>query len=228
MAKRFESLDVTYESIPLKEEEMTKLDVQIDNLFGPKDGVIYEILQVYKPQIRGFVEVVKHALGGARFGGQVAADTEIGIAPIRPAHFKDNGGNSLLGTGVTADGDRFQITFDAEWKTLAEGSIHDDVGILVFGILDFYDGTNVTARVDGIRFTVGQRNLLPIDISNAVIKDNRNGVAIWNFNSVPIVPKQYFKIEVHSPDWNAGSPTTGEIKLLGLTVARGRFLKSNF
>jgi len=221
MVKKFDSLDVTYESTPLNDTEATKLNVQLDNLFGPKEGVVYELLQTYKSQIRGFVEVVKHALSNPIFGGQVAADTEIGIAPIRPAHL-------TLGTGITAKGDRFDISFDAEWKVLATGSMDDDAGVIIFGLIDFYDGSTIDARVDGVRMTVGQRTLLPIDVSNAAIKDNRNGVAIWNFNSIPIPPKEYYKIEVHSPDYNAGSPTTGEIKLLGLTVARGRFLKSNF
>jgi len=153
---------------------------------------------------------------------------EIGLTPIRPAHFVDNGGNSTLGTGVTAKGDRFEISFDAEWKTLAEGTANDDAGYIIFGIIDFYDGDTVTARVDGIRVAVGQRQLLPIDVSNAVLKDNRNGVAVWNFNSIPIIPKDYYKIEVHSPDYNSGTPTTGVIKLLGFTVGRGRFFKSRF
>lgn len=225
---RFESVDLEYPTAELKAPEMAKLNIQLDNLFGPKDGVIYELLQTYKAQVVGFVKVMKHALGESKFGGQVPADTEIGIVPIRPAHFKDNGGNSLLGAGVTAKGDRFGISFDAEWKTLVEGTLHDDVGIIVFGLIDFYGNTNITARIDGIRVTVGQRTLLPIDVSNAVIKDNRNEVAIWNFNSIPIVPKEYFKIEVHSPDYNATSPTTGEIKLLGFAVGRGRFFKTNF
>ncbi len=225
---RFESIDTDLNTLPLDPKEEAKLNAQLDNLFGPKDGVIYELLQTYKRQIRGFVEAVKHSLGGAKFGGQVASDMEIGLTPLRPGHFVDNGGNSTLGAGVTAYGDRFKVSFDAEWKTLAEGTAHDDAGYLIFGIVDFYDGTDVTARIDGIRFAVGQRQLLPIDVSNAVIKDNRNGVAVWNFNSVPIVPKDYYKIEVHSPDANSSSPTTGELKLLGFTVARGRFFKTHF
>ena len=225
---KFESIDQDLNTLPLDANEQAKLDAQIDNLFGPKDGVVYELLQTYKGQIVGFVKAVKHALGGAKFGGQVAGDMEIGLTPIRPAHFVDNGGNSTLGTGVTAKGDRFEISFDAEWKTLAEGTANDDAGYIIFGIIDFYDGDTVTARVDGIRVAVGQRQLLPIDVSNAVLKDNRNGVAVWNFNSIPIIPKDYYKIEVHSPDYNSGTPTTGVIKLLGFTVGRGRFFKSRF
>lgn len=225
---RFESIDQDLNTLPLDPNEQAKLDAQLDNLFGPKDGVVYELLQTYKGQIVGFVKAVKHALGGAKFGGQVAGDMEIGLTPIRPAHFVDNGGSSTLGTGVTAKGDRFEISFDAEWKTLAEGTAHDDAGYIIFGIIDLYDGTNVDARVDGIRVAVGQRQLLPIDVSNAVLKDNRNGVAVWNFNSIPIIPKDSYKIEVHSPDYNSGSPTTGAIKLLGFTVGRGRFFKGRF
>ena len=218
---RYDSLDVDYPATPLSDKEAAKLHAQIDNLFGPKDGVIYELLQTYKDHIKGFVEVVKHALGDPIFGGMVAADTEIGIAPIRPAHL-------TLTSGATAYGERIRVTFNTNWKTIAEGSMDDDEGIILFGIIDFYDGNNVTARVDGIRLTVGQRAMLPIDVSNAVIKDNRNGVPVWNFNSVPIIPKEYYKIEVHSPDADSQNPKTGEIKLVGLTVARGRFLKANF
>lgn len=218
---RFDSIDVNFQVAPLDEKEMAKLTAQLDNLFGPKDGVIYELLQTYKAQIQGFIGAVKYKLGGPKFGGMVAADTELGFAPIRPAHL-------TLGTGITADGDRFQITFDTEWKTLATGNMDDDAGVLVFGIIDFYDGSTVNARVDGIRLTVGQRAMLPIDVSNAVIKDNRNGVAIWNFSSIPIAPKEYYLIEVHSPDANSSTPTTGVIKLLGITVGLGRFFKNNF
>jgi len=219
---RFESVDVDYPAVPLDGREIAKLNAQLDNLFGPKDGVIYELLQTYKGQIQGFVEVVKSALSGnPTFGGQVAGDTEIGISSIRPAHL-------TLASGATADGDRIKISYGSEWVTIASGTMNDDAGVILFGILDFYDGSNVTARTDGIKVTVGQRTLLPIDVSNAALKDNRNGVAVWNFSSIPIVPKEYYEIAVHSPDYNASTPTTGEIKLLGLTVARGRFLKSNF
>ena len=218
---KFDSIDVDYPATPLSEEEMKKFNAQIDNLFGPKDGVVYELIQTYKNAILNFVEVVKQQLNDPTFGGMVAGDTEIGIAPIRPAHL-------TLTSGATADGDRFKITYNAPWVTIAQGSMDDDAGVLLFGIIDFYDGNTINARTDGIKFTVGQRQLLPIDVSNAALKDNRNGVAIWNFNSVPIVPKEYYEIAVHSPDSNASTPTTGEIKLIGLTVARGRFLKSNF
>lgn len=217
---RFESVDVDYPATPLNDRELAKFTAQLDNLFGPKDGVIYELLQTYKNQIKGFVEAVKQALGNATFGGQVAGDTEIGLTPIRPAH--------LTLVDATADGDRFKVSFDAPWKTAAEGTMDDDAGIILFGLIDLYDGSTANARIDGVRVTVGQRTLLPIDVGNAVLKDNRNGVAVWNFNSIPVVPKEYYKIEVHSPDSNSSTPTNGVFKLLGLTVARGRFLKSNF
>ena len=221
MAKvRFESIDVRFPATELTEQELKKLDQQLDNLFGPKDGVVYELLQTYKNSIRAFVKVVKQKLNNSIFGGMVAGDTEIGIAPIRPAHFKDNGGNSLLGTNVVAKGDVFEVTFNSNWETLAEGSLHDDVGILLLGVI----GVSASPIVDGIRIQVGQRSLLPIDIGNVKIRDNRNDVAIWNINSIPITPKEYFKIEVHSPT----TGVTDQIKLLGLTVGLGRFLKQNF
>jgi len=225
---KFESIDKEFNTLELEGREMAKLEAQLNNLFGPTDGVIYEILQRYKRQIIDFVKVMKQALNGATFGGQLAEDMEIGLAPVRPAHFVDNGGNSTLGAGVTADGDRFVIDFDTNWKTLAEGTAHDDAGYIVFGLIDLYDGQTYTARVDGVRFSIGQRALLPIDVSPAVLKDNRNEVAIWNFNSIPIVPKDYYKIEVHSPTADATTPPKGAIKLLGFTVGLGRFLKSHF
>ena len=218
---KFDSIDVDYPTTPLSEEELKKFNAQVDNLFGPKDGVVYELIQTYKEKaLLPFVQVIKQQLNNPTFGGMVAGDTEIGIAPIRPAH--------LTLVDATADGDRFKISFDAPWKTIAQGAMDDDAGVLLFGIIDFYDGNTVNARVDGIKVTVGQRQLLPIDVSNAALKDNRNGVAIWNFNSIPIVPKEYYEIDVHSPDSNSSTPTTGVIKLVGLTVARGRFLKANF
>ena len=225
---RFESIDRDLNATPLVGKEEAKFSVQIDNLFGPKDGVVYELLQTYKNQIRGFVEAVKFALGNPTFGGQLAEDMELGFAPVRPAHLKDNGGNSLLGSAVTADGAYFKITYATEWVTLAEGSLNDDVGMIVFGIIDLYDGDTITARTDGIRVQVGQRSLLPLDVSNAILTDNRNDVPAWNFNAIPVLPKEYFKIEVHSPDYDSGTPTTGKIKLLGVAVGRGRFLKANF
>jgi len=225
LGPKFDSIDTAFPETPLSEEELRKLNAQLDNLFGPKDGVVYEIIQVYKSKgaILHFVQAVKQALNNPYFGGMVAADTEIGVAPIRPAHL-------TLATGTTADGDRFKITFSGNaWATIAEGSMDKDAGVLIFGIIDFYDGSTATARIDGIQVTVGQRTLLPLDVSNAALKDNRNGVPIWNFNSIPIMPDEYYKIQVHTPNPGTSSSTkTGIIKLIGLTVARGRFLKQNF
>jgi len=213
----FESIDVAYPATVLDPKDQEKIWNQIRNTLTTSDAEILEIIERFKGQIMGFVGAVMHALNNPNFGGKRAQDTELGISTIRAAHL-------TLGSNATAYGGYIKVSFPTNWVTLAEGTMDKDAGILLFGIVSASD----TPLIDGMRITVGQRVLLPDDISLIKLKDNRNGVAVVPFSSVPIMPEQTYKIELYSPDADANTPPEDTIKLLGFTVGLGRFLNANF
>ena len=229
MGVTFGASGITLDVIPLDPEERRLAEAQIDAVFDNLASISLREIQKYKDQVIAFIGAMKRALdGNPSFEGAQPSETGIGIAKVRPAHFRDNAGASLLQSGTTAHGAYLDVSFDTEWKTVASGTLNDDAGIILFGIYDFYDGNTHNAQVDGIKVQVGQRTYVPQDLSDATLKDNNNKVPLTPMITVPIAPKQSFSIQVHSPDANNSTPPTGRIKFLGFTVARGRFINAYF
>lgn len=212
------SLDVDIPLGELTPEEMEHFDAYWDYILDQYESVLRHTLTPYKDHVVSLIRAVKTKIERTIFfEGQLPSDNNLGISFVKPSHL-------TLGTGVTGKADVFTVSFDAEWKTLAEGTMDDEAGVVLFGVISLSD----SPVIDGIRFTVGQRTLIPIDLSKIKLKDNRNGIALWKFDTVYILPKDYYRIEVHSAQADATNPPTEDIVLLGFTVATGNFLKTHF
>jgi len=199
-------------AIPLTEEEKSRLEAQLDNLFGFDDATIKDAIMKYHDQIVAFVEVMKNELSNPTFGGVTAADTQLGISLIAPQHIQ------LNGTKRTD----WSVSYNADWVTFANGSTDEDEGLLIIGLLSY----SADPKLDAVKMQIGQQSFLPQVVSPIKVKDNRNQVAIWPLPAIPITPRQTYTIELHSDEWDANNPPTDEIALLGVTVARGRYLNS--
>jgi len=202
----------TYNAIPLTDAERKKLDAQLDNLFGFDDATIKDAIRKYYNQIVAFVEVMKNELSNPAFGGVTAADTQLGISLIAPQHLQLNGSART----------NWSVSYNADWVTFASGTMDEDAGILIIGLLSY----SADPKLDAIKMQIGQKVFLPQVVSPIKVKDNRNQVAIWPLPATPITPKQTYTIELHSDEWDATNPPTDEIALLGVTVGLGRFLNS--
>lgn len=197
----------TYNGIELTPEERSKLQAQLDNLFGFDDATIKDAIMKYYNQIVAFVEVMKNELSNPQFGGVTAKDTELGLSLIAPQH-----------VGRT----NWSVSYNADWVTFASGSMDEDAGILIIGLVSY----SADPKLDAIKMQIGQTTFIPQVVSPIKLKDNKNQVAIWPLPATPITPKQTYTIQLHSDEYDANNPPSDEVALLGVTVALGRYLNS--
>lgn len=197
----------SYNGIELTDQERAKLEAQLVNLFGFDDSTVRDAVMKYHEQIVGFVKVMKNQLSNPAFGGVTAKDTELGISLIAPQHVGLN---------------NWDVSYNADWVTLATGSMDEDAGILIIGLLSY----SADPKLDAIKIQVGQTTFVPQIVSPIKLKDNRNQVAIWPLAATPITPKQTYTIQLHSDEYDATNPPSDTIALLGVTVGLGRYLNS--
>jgi hypothetical protein len=206
MAGPYEFVVGKFNAIHLTPREAEILDKQLEVLFGPDKSVIKDIVGQYRNHIRAFIEIMKNELQNPLFKGLTPDPTDLGFTTVRPAHL-----------GMSS----WEVTYSAAgWQTVASGQMNEDAGVLIFGI---YSVGNKDVVTDGIKFTVGNKTLMPLDLTPLSLGDNENNVKVWTFPAIPITPKQTYTIELH-----AKAAGTDEVAFLGVTAGLGRYLSSTF
>jgi len=195
-----------FNGIALTPDEEKLLNTQLEVLFGPDKSILKDIVHQYSGQIKAFVEIMKNELQNPIFKGLTPDTTDLGFTLLRPAHL-----------GLTS----WEQTYNAGWNTLVNNAqMDEDAGVIIFGL---YSVGNRDTVIDGIKFKVGNTELMPIDLTPMSLADNENNVKVWTIPAIPITPKQTYTIQIH-----AKASATDEVAFLGVTVGLGRYLNANF
>ena len=218
---RIASLDVDIPLAELQPSEQNAFDAYWNIILEEYDSVLHHALQPYRDRVVWLIQAVKAKMErSVLFEGQLPRDTNLGISFVKPIHmYKDQSPP----TGVTFHDDTFEVTFDAKWKTLVDSQVDKDAGFVLFGVIEYSDGI-----LDGLKFKVEQRELVPIELTKLKLADNKNGLKIWKFDTIYLLPETTYTIEVHSDKADSNNPPTGKFAFLGFTVATGAYLKKYF
>ena len=216
------SLDI---GIPLAEftaDERAHFDAYWDVILPQYESVLYNAIQPYRERVEWLIRAVKAKIErSVKFEGQLPTDQNLGISFVKPEHIHLG---STPANVAAVNGDAMTVKFPDNWVQVATGQMHEEAGVVLFGIIA-YSNADV---IDGIRFTVGQRTLPPVDLSKLKLADNKNGINIWKFDTIYILPKDTYTIELHSDKADSANPPSAEFAFLGFTVGTGAFLKQYF
>lgn len=174
------------------------------------------------------IQAAKNSLDERKFGGLNAANSEIGISPIRPGHVG-------LVNGVPPEADNvWKWKHDCIKEAQAVGfenwihsptapttaySVPEDMFIIPMYILE----ENCSPRIQTVKLDIGRSNILHYDVCACRIRDYTSGINLiplpamfWN-ELVDIFVALGFKMN-----------GTTEPRLGGFTVATGQLLNATY
>ncbi|KKL28290.1 hypothetical protein LCGC14_2376610, partial [marine sediment metagenome] len=141
-------------------------------------------------QVAGIM-AIKEKLERRKFRGMNPSDAEIGIGFIRPGHTKSADViNTSWSIALTAVG-----TWD-RWLDSAATSgyaLPEDFGLI---ITHFVSEVTPTPFVRTAHFIIGRQDLIPEDVSDIVLGDNENGVAVFPIPTKIVLPEDELRVRL--------------------------------
>ncbi|GAH73575.1 unnamed protein product, partial [marine sediment metagenome] len=155
------------------------------------------------------------------FRGMNPADMEIGMGYIRPGFTKS--------VGVAAGGD-----VNADWNVTLTGmgalqwvnwlaatgtsgfALSEDFGLIITHLVS---QISPNPLIRHIHFQIGRINLIPEEVSDIMIADNTNQVAVFPIPTKIVLPEDELQVTVE------GYAGVEVLKLGGLVIGLGRILK---
>lgn len=204
-----------YTMSPLDGEEQSVFEDNFNKLLATTDSQVRRILEERADTILAGVMAIKEKLHNRKFRGMNPADMEIGFEFIRPEFVKYNDtiindwNKTLTGMGTW---DRWLDASATAGFTLSE-----DHGLIITHLV-----SQVTPQpfVRGVHFWIGRTELIPEDVSDIILGDNENGVAIYPIPTKIYLPEDEMRATI------TGEAGTEYLKLGGLVVGLGRLLKA--
>jgi hypothetical protein len=204
-----------YNLASLDSNEVAIFEDNFNKLLATTDSQVRKILEQRVDTIVGGIMAIKEKLNRNKFMGMNPADMEIGMGFIRPEFTKRN--NVVINDwnfALTGMG-----TWD-RWLDRAAGSgfvLSEDFGLIVTHLV-----SEVTPApfVRAVHFQIGRINLIPEDVSDILLGDNENGVAVYPVPTKFALPEDEFLTTA------TGVAGTEYLKLGGLVIGLGRLLKS--
>jgi len=204
-----------YSLASLDEEEQAIFEDNFNKLLGTTDSQVRKILEERADTILVGVMAIKEKLDRRKFRGMNPGDMEIGFGFIRPEFVKYNDTiindwNKTL-TGM-ATWDRWLDASASAGFTLSE-----DHGLIITHLV-----SQVTPEpfVRAVHFWIGRTDLIPEDISDIILSDNENGIAIYPVPTKVYLPEDEFRAKI------TGHAGVEYLKLGGLVVGLGRLIKA--
>jgi len=200
----------------LDAEEQAILEDNFNKLLGTTDSQVRRILEERADTILAGIMAIKEKLDRRKFRGMNPADMEIGFGFIRPQHVRYNN-ISRTDWDVTLTGmDAFDRWLDGGAITTAF-AMSEDHGLIITHLV-----SQVTPDplVRAVHFQIGRINLIPEDISDILLGDNTNQVAVYPIPTKFVLPEDELLATI------IGHAGTEYLKLGGLTVGLGRFIKA--
>lgn len=200
----------------LDSDEQEILEDNFNKLLSTTDSQVRRIFEERVDTIVAGVMAIKEKLNRRKFRGMNPGDAEIGFGFIRPEFVKDTGAiindwNVTL-TGMATWDTWLSATGDAAGEPLSE-----DHGLIITHLV-----SQVTPEpfIRAVHFQIGRVNLIPEDISDIILGDNENGVAVFPVPTKIVLPEDELRLDL------TGHAGTEYLKLGGLVVGLGRLLKA--
>jgi len=198
----------------LDAEEQAILEDNFNKLLASSDSQVRKILEERADTVVAGIMAIKEKLNNRKFRGINPADMEIGFGFIRPGFtitnstINDDWNVALTGMGTWDD-----------WLYESAGvgyNLSEDFGLIITHLV-----SQVTPEpfVRNIHFQIGRTNLIPEEVSDLILGDNENGVAVYPVPTKIVLPEDELYVTVE------GHAGTEYLKLGGLVVGLGRILK---
>lgn len=214
--KEFTIYGQKYSLASLDSGEQSILEDNYNKLLGTTDSQVRKILEERAADIVAGIMAIKEKLQRRNFRGMNPGDMEIGMGLIRPEFVKDT--NTIINDwNVTLSG---MGTWDTWLSNAADDGgfiMSEDHGLIITHLI-----SQVTPQpfIRGVHFQIGRINLIPEEVSDIILGDNTNQIAIFPIPTKIILPEDEFRINV------TGHAGTEYLKLGGLVVGLGRLLKA--
>lgn len=205
-----------YTMASLDAEEQAILEDNFNKLLATTDSQVRRILEERVDTIVAGIMAIKEKLDRRKFRGMNPADMEIGMGFIRPGFTKTlNAVNAdwtitLTGMGAT------------QWvgwlgTTATSGfALSEDFGLIITHLVS---QVTPVPFIRHIHFQIGRIDLIPEEVSDIIIGDNENGVAVYPVPTKIVLPEDELLVRAE------GYTGTEHLKLGGLVVGLGRILK---
>ena len=199
----------------LDPEEQAILEDNFNKLMSTTDSQVRRIFEERADTIVAGIMAIKEKLQRRKFRGMNPSDAEIGMGFIRPGYTKSNNViNPNWTIALTAMGtwDRWLDSAATAGYALAE-----DFGLI---ITHFVSEVTPTPFVRTAHFIIGRQDLIPEDVSDIMLGDNENGVAVFPIPTKIVLPEDELRVRLEGQTGNE------ILRLGGLVVGLGRFIKT--
>jgi hypothetical protein len=199
----------------LDEEEQSIFEDNFNKLLGTTDSQVRKILEERADTILAGVMAIKNKLESRKFRGMNPADMEIGMGFIRPEFVKYN-------TTIINDWNK-TLTGMGTWDRWLDASatagftLSEDHGLIITHLVS---QVTPTPFVRGVHFWIGRTELIPEEVSDIILGDNVNGIAVYPVPTKVYLPEDEFRAKI------TGIAGTEYLKLGGLVIGLGRLLKA--
>lgn len=210
-----------YTLASLDSDEIAIFEDNFNKLLATADSQVRKIFEERVDTIVAGIMAIKEKLAGRKFRGLNPADMEIGMGFIRPEFVKTNitvpAAPSIPHDWLVA------ITGSGTWDRWLDSAaatgfvLSEDHGLII---------THLTSQVAvpfarAVHFQIGRVNLIPEDVSDIILGDNENGVAVFPVPTKIVLPEDELLATV-TGDFGGNE----YLKLGGLVVGLGRLLKA--
>ncbi len=195
--------------------EVAFLEDNFNKLLATTDSQVRKIFEERADTIVSGVMAIKEKLQRRKFRGMNPSDAEIGMGFIRPGYTKTNNViNTSWLVGLTAMG-----TWDRWLDSAATAgyALPEDFGLI---ITHFTSLVTPSPFVRTAHWIIGRVDLIPEDVTDIILGDNENGVAVFPIPTKIILPEDELRVRLEGETGNE------YLKLGGLVVGLGRFIKT--
>ena len=205
-----------YTLASLDTDEQAILEDNFNKLLGTTDSQVRRIFEERADTIVAGIMAIKEKLEGRKFRGMNPGDAEIGFGFIRPEFVKDTG-TIINDWNVTLSGMATWDTWLSNTGDTAGEPLSEDHGLIITHLV-----SQVTPQpfIRAVHFLIGRVDLIPEEVSDILLGDNENGVAVFPIPTKIVLPEDELRLNV------TGLAGTEYLKLGGLVVGLGRLLKA--
>jgi len=199
----------------LDSEEQAILEDNFNKLMSTTDSQVRRIFEERVDTIVAGIMAIKEKLDRRKFRGMNPSDAEIGMGFIRPGHTKANNvvkANWLIALTAMGTWDRW-----LDSAATAGYALSEDFGLIITHLVS---EITPTPYVRTGHFIIGRQVLIPEDVSDIMLGDNLNGVAVFPIPTKIVLPEDELRVRLE------GFTGNEYLRLGGLIVGLGRFLKT--
>lgn len=220
--------NATFAETALTGEEQTLWNSQITNLWYQPWSFERQFINSRRAIVESGIRAAKNALDERKFGGLNAANSELGISPIRPGHVGLVNGQTPEADNVwkwkhdcikEAQGVGFENWIHSPTTPTTAYSIPEEMFIIPVYIVE----ENCSPRIQTVKMDIGRANILHYDATACRMRDYQSGT-----NLIPL-PTTFWAPEMDvlvALGFKMNGTT--EPRLGGFTVGYGSILNATY